>query len=49
MMEEFAIAERRILRKILGLINDGVNIGGGIIINIINILRKLQILLEKEE
>ena len=48
MMEELAIAERRILRKILGPIKEGINTEGGIIMNFINIWRKLQALLEKE-
>ena len=48
MMEELAIAERRMLRKILGQLKREINTGGGIIMDFINFVRKLQILLEKE-
>ena len=48
-MEELAIAERRILRKILGPIKEEFNTEEDIIMNFINILKKLQTLLEKEE
>ena len=49
MMEKLAIAERRILRNILGPIMREINTEGGIIMNFINVLRRLQTLLEKEE
>ena len=47
-MEELAIAERRILRKILGPIKEGDQYRSRHN-NYINILRKLQTLLDKEE
>ena len=49
MMEELAITERRKLRKILWPFKREINSGGGITMNFINILRKLQTLLGKEE
>ena len=48
-LEELAIADGIILRKIIGPIKEGISTRGGITMNFINILRKLQILLEKEE
>ena len=47
-MEELVISKKRILRKILGSIKEGINTEG-IIMKFISILRKLQTLLEKEE
>ena len=48
MMEELAIAERRILKNFQDQLKREINTEGGTIMDFINVLRKLQTLLEKD-